>query len=207
MMANGLAGILEVEGVVFDLDGTLVDSRLDFAALRDQLGCPPDTGVLEFVAALADREAARAAETVIHDFEMAGARAATWMPGARALLECLHGRSLPTAILTRNKRDAVTLTVDSLRIDVDMILTREDCRPKPDPEGLLRIAAHWRCDPSRLVYIGDFRFDLDAARNAGMKACLYLNARNRELIRQADWVIAHFDELTRAFSGPSLRPA
>lgn len=206
-MAKGLAGIREVEGVVFDLDGTLVDSRLDFAALRDQLGCPPDIGVLEFVAGLDDREAARVAETAIHDFEMAGARAATWMPGARALLECLHERSLPTAILTRNKREAVTMTVDNLRIDVDMVLTREDCRPKPDPEGLLRIAAHWRRDPSRLVYIGDFRFDLEAARNAGMMACLYLNACNGDLIGQADWAIAHFDELTRAFSGPSPIPA
>lgn len=202
-MTTGLAGIGDIEGVIFDLDGTLVDSRLDFAALRRQLGCPPDIGVLEFVAALDDADAALAADAAIHAFEMTGAREATWMPGAQALLDCLHNQDLPTAILTRNKREAVALTVDNLGIEVDLILTREDCLPKPDPEGLLHIARHWRRDPAKLVYIGDFRFDLEAARRAGMKACLYRNTRNADFIRLADWVIVHFDELRQAFSASS----
>jgi phosphoglycolate phosphatase-like HAD superfamily hydrolase len=38
------------KGVIFDLDGTLADSRLDFARLRADLGLPPPTPILEALA-------------------------------------------------------------------------------------------------------------------------------------------------------------
>ena len=188
-----------VRGVIFDLDGTLVDSRLDFVALRQRLGFPDGPGVLEHLATL-DDSAAAAAAAEIEAFEMAGAAGAIWMPGARELLAELRALGLPTAILTRNMRAATQLTLDNLGIDVDRVLTREDCPPKPDPEGLLHIARDWTLPASEIVYIGDFRFDLEAAHNAGMIACLYRNPRNAAYESLAHWVVHHFDELRHAFA-------
>jgi beta-phosphoglucomutase-like phosphatase (HAD superfamily) len=37
--------------VIFDMDGTLVDSPLDFDAMRREIGCPPNRGLLEHIAA------------------------------------------------------------------------------------------------------------------------------------------------------------
>ena len=72
-----------MELIVFDLDGTLVDSSLDFAAMRAGTGCPDGVGLLEYVETLATAAEREAAHAVIHRYEMEGAERATWIPGAR----------------------------------------------------------------------------------------------------------------------------
>ncbi|WP_148861995.1 HAD family hydrolase [Marinobacter fonticola] len=194
----GLVALKRLEpftAVAFDLDGTLVDSGLDFAAIRETLGFPHGVGLLEHIATLDDAAEVARAHAVIHRFEMAGAERATWMPGAQALLAHLRDLGVPVAILTRNSREAVAATDASITLGVDLILTRDDAPPKPDPAGLALIAAHLGAPPERMTYIGDFVDDLTAARRAGMSAGLYRNHRNNHFAEQADYVIGHFDEL------------
>ena len=182
-------------GVAFDLDGTLVNSGLDFRAIRRDLGFPENVGVLEHMATLTDKQQLTEAEEVLHRHEMEGARRATWMPGAESLLEALNDAGIPMAILTRNSRAAVRATCKILDIPVGRILTREDCAPKPNPEGLLRIARHFDLPVERMLYVGDFIDDMTAARRAGMAGCLYRTERNRRLAPEARFVIDHFKEL------------
>jgi HAD superfamily hydrolase (TIGR01509 family) len=184
-----------VSGVIFDLDGTLVDSRLDFAAMRRETGCPEGTGLLEYLAGIPSAEARQRTAAIIHQHEMAGAAAATWMPGARRLLETLGKQGIPRGIVTRNSRSATELTLRSLDAPTMDLVTREDALPKPDPDGLLQLAGRWNIGPDRLAYIGDFRFDLEAAASAGMRSVLYLQADNREYAHLADWSFSHFNEL------------
>lgn len=183
-----------LEGIIFDLDGTLVDSRLDFTTIRAELACPEGVGVLEFIDGLpADRQ--HQAHQVVKHHERQGAERARWMPGARQCLQQARDQGLPTAILTRNAREIAQLTMARLDIEVDVMLAREDCAPKPSPQGLLMIAAQWGCDPQRLVYVGDFIYDLQAARRAGMAACYYDPTDSGRFVGDADWHIRHFDEL------------
>ncbi|MDX1801907.1 MAG: HAD family hydrolase [Marinobacter sp.] len=182
-------------GLAFDLDGTLVNSGLDFPAIRRELGFPERVGLLEHIATLTDADAISHAHAVIDRHEMEGAARAEWMPGARALLEALSEAGIPTAILTRNSRAATRRTCEALDIPIARILTRDDCAPKPEPDGLLRIARHFGLPPSRMIYVGDFVDDLTAARRAGMAGCLYRNRRNGGYASQARFVIDHFREL------------
>lgn len=183
--------------VAFDLDGTLVDSGLDFVAIREELGFPQGIGLLEHIATLSDASAVAHAHAVIHRFEMAGAERATWMPGAQALLLRLKAQGIPVAILTRNSRQAVAATDAALSLGVELIITREDAPPKPDPAGLRAIATQLQVAAERMTYIGDYVDDLTAARRAGMSAGLYRNHRNSRFVDQADYVFGHFDELRR----------
>nr|WP_298411248.1 HAD family hydrolase [uncultured Halomonas sp.] len=185
--------------VAFDLDGTLIDSRLDFPAIRRELGFPEDVGLLEHIATLEDDAEVRQAHQVIHRHEMAGALAATWMPGARELLDTLHDVGLYTAILTRNTRQAVELAKRNLQIPIDLTLTREDCAPKPSPDGLKKIADHFSASAPQLIYVGDFLFDLQTARAAGALSCLYRYGDNHRFTRDADLVVDHLDELAALF--------
>ncbi|MCC5859966.1 MAG: HAD family hydrolase [Ectothiorhodospiraceae bacterium] len=189
-----------IQAVAFDLDGTLVQSSLDFQAIRQELGFPRDRGLLEHIATLGDGAAATEAHAVIQRHELAAAAEAAWMPGAVELLDAIRDAGLPTAILTRNTRLAVDVMRETLGIPVPLILTREDCRPKPDPDGLLRIGRHYGVRPGRMVYVGDFIYDLQTARAAGSVACLYRNGENARFASQAHWVINHLGELTHALS-------
>lgn len=187
--------LASLKGIIFDLDGTLVDSGLDFAAIRRELACPEGVGVLEYIESLP--EGVRlAAEQVVFDHERRGAARAEWMPGARECLQCCQQRNLPTAILTRNARAMADLTLSRLGIQVDMLLAREDCPPKPAPDGLLHIAAAWELPPANLVYVGDFLYDLQAARRAGMIGCFYDPKQTCHYQAEADWHLAGFEQLT-----------
>jgi HAD superfamily hydrolase (TIGR01509 family) len=181
--------------VIFDLDGTLADTGLDFEAIRRELDFPDSAGLLEHLATLADPEQVSHAHAVIDRHEMAGAARATWIDGARDVVEYLHRSGCPTGVLTRNSRQAVARTCAVLGLDMDPILTRDDCRPKPDPDGLLTIARALAVDPAGCVYVGDFIHDLDCARQAGMTACLFRNASNEAFETHADLVLNSFADL------------
>jgi HAD superfamily hydrolase (TIGR01509 family) len=183
--------------LIFDLDGTLADTKLDFQAIRHELGFPEGIGLLEHIETLDDPALVSHAHAVIDRHEMEGAANATWIDGAENLLRRLKAASFPRGILTRNSRKAVQQTQQVLGLDIDPILTREDCRPKPDPQGLLMIAQRLGVESGDCVYIGDFVFDLECARNAGMTACLYRNHKNGAFESQADMIIHDFAELSR----------
>lgn len=183
-----------LQGIIFDLDGTLVDSRLDFTAIRNELGCPAGQGVLEFIDSLPEAKQQHAHAVVLR-YERQGAERATWMPGARDCLQQLAAQGVPTAILTRNARAVAALTVQRLEIPVQRVLAREDAPPKPAPDGLLAIASEWQIAPAAIAYVGDFKFDLLAARNAGMVGVYYDGDGANTHGHLADRVIRHFREL------------
>ena len=76
--------------------------------------------------------------------------------------------------------------------------------PKPPPPSIPTtdefligvVVTAQNCDPPEAcVYVGDFVYDLQAARNAGMAACLLRNPGNQRFVDQADLVIDRLDEL------------
>ena len=196
-----IAPLAEIYAVVFDLDGTLVDSRLDFPAMRAETGCPAGTGLLEYQAQLATEGQRLRMGEIIHRYEMTGATTASWMPGAQALLAHMDRAAMPIGIFTRNSREAAGLMIESLGIPCTDLVAREDAAAKPDPEGLHLFIRRWQLSASRLLSVGDFSYDLEAARNADIRACLYDPVGDSPFREQADLVIAHFDELLGPLCG------
>lgn len=185
----------KIKAVVFDLDGTLVDSRLDFTELRRRLGWPEKTLILEHLASLSCPSEKQVAEQIIIDFELEGARNASWMPNAEQLLQLLQHRQMPMAILTRNMRTATDLCMQALNIPISLVLTRDDAPAKPQPEGLWLIAEQLGVAPDEMLYVGDYLFDIQTARNAGSWCCLYRYGDNHIYAEQADLVIDDLLEL------------
>ena len=197
-----ISALGSLEGVLFDLDGTLADSRLDFSAMCVEANLPVGTPLLEYLTALGDCEESRNLRSIIERHEMTGAERATWIDGAEALVNQLFDAGVPMAIVTRNMRSAAEHTVAKLDIPVSLLVTREDCLPKPDPEGLLMVAERWDIPVAALAYVGDYKYDMLAATNAGMLGVLLQNGRNAEFANLAGVAITKFDELL-----PYLSPA
>ena len=184
-----------LELFIFDMDGTLVDSALDFDLIRHDLNFPKGAPILEYIETLSPREQDRAFE-IVNKHELEGAQRATEMSGVSELLNCLKSLNKKSAVLTRNSKIATEETLKKFDWSFDLILTR-DCisKQKPHPEGLLKICNELSIKVSNACYIGDYRFDLEAAKNAGMPGILYDQTGEKHFQELANFTYQDHQEL------------
>jgi phosphoglycolate phosphatase len=187
---------LPPSAVLFDLDGTLLDTAADIAlalnrAIRD-FGWPPIPEsvvrgmigrgapiLIQRAAAVCGRsldEASHAAaiERFFHHYgalqEMDECSAQPY-PGAAESLRTLHQAGLRTAIVTNKQQRFATGLLARLGMsgDVDLVVGGDTCeRRKPDPQPLLFACERLQVPASRVLMVGDSINDVLAARAAGM---------------------------------------
>lgn len=195
-------GSYRIKAVLFDFDGTLTrPGALDFPAIKAELGCPPNTPVLEYIQSLDDLRARRAAVERLNAFEMAGASASEPNPGAEALIGWLKRRSVLVGIVTRNSLSSVRRALENfhtVRIeDFDLVISRDDTvAPKPSGDGIALAARRLGIDPARILMVGDYIFDTEAGRAAGTRTALLDPHYNPALENaRCDFRIQRLDEL------------
>ncbi len=180
--------------VVFDWDGTLVDSQHFIvaamtAAFADQgLPAPAPESVrrvvglrLEMAAAqlLSDPDDMDTAERIARAYRRAfqslrarGDLHETLFPGARETLALLDEPQVCLGIATGKGRRGLLSSLErhGLREYFVTLQTADDGPGKPDPEILHRAMAEVGAVPAETVLIGDTSFDMEMAANAGVRA-------------------------------------
>jgi HAD superfamily hydrolase (TIGR01509 family) len=187
-----------LRGVIFDLDGTLVDTGLDFHLIRREMGLPQGVPILEALAAAADDGHAERRWAILADHEARGVERATLYPGVLEFFEELERRTVKRAVLTRNSRTSAVATLARFDIEVHLIHAREDGPVKPDPAGIWRICEHWGLEPRECAMIGDYRFDIEAGRAAGTRTVLFAGGRKHSVLapgEEADYTLASFADV------------
>lgn len=183
---------------IFDLDGTLIHSDHDYAALKARLGLPAELAVLEGIAACPeeDRPGLFAA---VDAWEVEHLREVRPMDGAADLLDRLVGRGRSVAVLTRNTRETAVRALEAAglhrRVIAPFVVGRHEAPCKPAPDGVHLLLRRWGALPSDACLVGDFRFDLLAARAAGVEAVWFDPGRTGEWASLADRVVHHLSEL------------
>ncbi len=190
----------QLRGVIFDLDGTLVSSSLDFAAIKQEIGCPPAADVLSYLASLSTTQQDEAM-TIIHRHEMQDALHSDWIPGARTFVDSCIKHRIPMAIVTRNSCKSSKVKIERNAIPIDRVITRENSKPKPDPTALLDLARDFALPTHEVLMVGDYRYDLEAGRNAKMKACLVNYTSLPDYAHLADYAFPDFQSLHAAMFG------
>lgn len=164
-----------LRGLIFDLDGTLVDSRLDFDAMRREMELDPrhdHLPLLEAIEQLSPEAMARCHE-VLARHELEGAKRAQPFPGVVEFLRELTDRELRLAIVTRNSHPIAHRTIEKLPARFDPVVTRESGPIKPDPWAVHHICQEWGVSPRQVAMIGDYRFDIECGKNAGARTGFY----------------------------------
>ncbi len=180
------------KGLIFDLDGTLVDSLAGIAASLNyalrETGLPehPLELVRGFIGngarVLITRAASKDADEALLDRVGNAFKAnydATWPSGTFPyegiieMLETLQSKGIPLTVLS-NKPHPFTSTIVAQvfpHIDFKVVLGQLPGIPhKPDPSGALEIANLMGLLPQECTVIGDSTMDIETARNAGMQA-------------------------------------
>jgi len=187
---------MKVKGVVFDLDGTLIRSSVNFKAMKRKMidilaryGVPrellsTDKTTVENLRSAeriwdemsVDHEERRRAlkevEKVMNEAELEALPTVEAIEGAREALEKLREKGLKLAVLTRGHR---TYAVEALRRAgllelIDVILTRDTVqKPKPNPEALREMAERLGLGIDEIILVGDHPMDLACAEGASVR--------------------------------------
>ncbi len=179
--------------VVFDLDGTLVDSSVDIAdaanALLVELGGTPQpiAAVVEMVgdgapllvkralaASSLDPDTPDALERFLAIYDSRLLVHTTPYDGMVDALTWI-GERLPMSVLTNKPARPTALMLDGLGLRHhfrDVVGGDTPAGRKPDPAGLLHLASAAGVAAGDTLMVGDSPVDLETARNAGTRICL-----------------------------------
>jgi len=179
-----------VEAVLFDLDGTLVDSAPDLGAAADKLrtdrGMPsipyesyrPMAGAgargmlaVAFGIAPDHEDFPSLREEFFLNYEACIHERTRVFAEVPQLIETLLTRSLPWGVVTNKaERFTLPLTQGISLFDSARAIVSGDTTPhsKPHPEPLFEAARRLSVPPQRCVYVGDDERDILAGRAAGM---------------------------------------
>jgi len=186
-------GFSGIRAVIFDLDGTLIHSTIDYRKMVSGVseilrshGVEVDSSqrriweitqrgeemLMEMGCEPSQwEEIMRNITEVLNAVEMENIDKITVIEDARETLESLKGMGLKIGIATRscNAYTREILRRTGMGNFVDVLLARDDTpHPKPDPRHLLQVIEALRVPPDKTLFIGDTTTDLRTAKEAGV---------------------------------------
>lgn len=208
------------KGVIFDLDGTLIDSRNDLGnsvnriLVKHGLDPHPMAAYNQFVGNGIEKLVERAfpkdyndLEGALQDFIVDYGEHCTddvvFYPGILKMLETLNTMNIPIAVLTNKEQSLTDKIIDAAFQSVqfvDVIGDRMDGLKKPNPHYIHTLLNKMNLNPEETLYIGDSDVDVQTGHNAGLKVCgVAWGFRGIEELKKnkADFIVETADEILK----------
>lgn len=208
----------KLQAVIFDADGTLLDTRefiyrafeQTFAdhgqsvPSRETLLQHMGKSLVEMYEALAPEVDADIEKLVLHHKELhLGELLPLVAPydGLHNLFGSLRTLGMKIAVCTNRDTSAQTLFEHiGVRNEIDMFVTKSDVHnPKPDPEGIQKILTEFSLTPREAVMVGDTEADMGAGKNAGVAIVIGVTHGfgTEKILREtgAHHIVGHLNEI------------
>ena len=212
--------------ILFDLDGTLVDTAPDLGfALNLQLkkhGKPPlsDAAIRPFAShgsrgllglgfglTPLDVSFITMRDEYLALYDTVFTRSPVFLDGIADLLEAIESKGLKWGIVTNKPRRFTIPLIQSMGLDkrAACVVSGDDApQPKPSPATLLLACEHIGVAPRSCIYVGDAQRDIQAGQAAGMKTALalfgYIDVTDKPALWGADVTINTPNELLNHIS-------
>jgi len=199
-----------IKAVLFDFDGTLGNSYVvTVAALQKTLKkfnlSIPNRSIIGHHFGLPRRKFLEAflpednkanldeMEEYFHQLSVQMIAKVTLMPGAKALLNKLEGKYELAMISSRGGDTLIAiLNHHNIQEHFRVVIHRESVKEhKPHPEGILQVLNKLQLEKTEVVFVGDAKEDVGAAKNAGVTSVLL----GKENTHNADYHITSLKDL------------
>ncbi|WP_031518019.1 HAD-IA family hydrolase [Desulfofalx alkaliphila] len=206
---------MEYNTVLFDLDGTLIDSlpliKRTYKRVFEQMNIPWGQGdVMQWVGralrdigihfAGADREE-DFFKLYQHYYSLDHDRYTTAYPGTMEMLARLREQGIVMGVVTSKSTKVAQRSIDFLGMDkyMQVLIGAQDVdKHKPQPEPIFAALERLKRRPEQTMYVGDSPFDIMAAKAAGVKsvAVPWGIAKKESLLKhQPDLILDSWDDL------------
>lgn len=194
----------EADAIIFDWDGVLADTHLDFTDIRSRYYGGSNAMLLEDRHTLT-QEQRDGLMADLHDLEMRGAEDAAPVPGALDVLEWVEQKGIPWAVVSRNCRDSIHAAADKCGIELPHFVLSRDDGPylKPDPRAIWSACDAIGADRAQTIFVGDFIYDMMCARRAGVRGVLVRKHVEPSWSPWLECTCSSMDGLLRALEQPS----
>jgi HAD superfamily hydrolase (TIGR01509 family) len=164
---------MKIKGVIFDLDGTVVENDYDWPRIREELGTGA-ASILGYLESL-DGPERSAKWAILETHEAVQTEASVLREGVRELLGLLRSRGVATALVTNNSRKNTEFLLGKFGLEFDCVITRESGLWKPSGAPFLEVLRTLGIEPEACAVIGDTHFDILAAFDAGIGSVFLLS--------------------------------
>ncbi len=163
---------MSIRGVIFDLDGTVVENDYDWSRIREELGTGASS-ILGYLDSLVEPE--RSAKwAILECHEARQTQASVLREGILELLGMLRRRRIAAALVTNNSSPNTEFLLGKFGLEFDCVITREKGLWKPSGAPFLEVLRTLGIGPGECAVIGDTHFDVLAALDAGIDSIFLL---------------------------------
>lgn len=195
----------KIKAVLFDLDGTLVDTFESIVisfneslkvlgagpAERDflikSIGTPHEVTLKKIVPNASAEQIDRATDVFRKTRAEVTDKHTKILPGVPELLKNLKTGNIKTGIVTTTARPMTEhiLKVAHLFDFIDIIVTRDDVKNlKPHPEPIIKAVQELKLNKMQCIMVGDHPNDIIAAKSAGVKVAAIPNVYKRTILEK-----------------------
>jgi HAD superfamily hydrolase (TIGR01549 family) len=184
-----------LKGIIFDLDGTIVDAPYDWALIRAKLGVEGES-ILAFLERLKEPDKSRKWGE-LKDFEARATKQASLKPGMKRWLKSLARQGIKTALVSNNTRENVDFLRRKFDLAFDVVLTREAGLWKPSGAPFLEAMRRLGLEKEDCIVVGDSHYDAKAAADAGIGKIFLLKREKNEFFGDGVELCASVEDLKR----------
>ena len=149
---------------IFDMDGTVFESYLDWGNIKKELCIEKGNILKEIYNNSVDYEKLK----ILEKHEEQNTLKTRPLNGVSEFISFLRKNKIETSLITNNSKKNTDYLLDKFKIKFDVIITREIRFWKPEPDAFFYLMDLYKCKPKEILSIGDSHYDIIASKKAGI---------------------------------------